>query len=65
MSAKEMAEGIRPQEITGSATAYTGAPTVNTRGEVIQGNNRSDVRYILGLDTFYASAFGILGGHLS
>lgn len=41
-AAKEMAEGIRPQEITGSATAYTGAPTVNTRGEVIQGNNRSD-----------------------
>lgn len=41
-AAMEMAEGIRPQEITGSATAYTGAPTVNTRGEVIQGNNRSD-----------------------
>ncbi len=41
-AAKEMAEGIRPQEITGSATAYTGAPTVNARGEVIQGNNRSD-----------------------
>ena len=41
-AAKEMAEGIRPQEITGSATAYTGAPTVNVRGEVIQGNNRSD-----------------------
>lgn len=41
-AAKEMAEGIRPQEITGSATAYTGAPTVNTRVEVIQGNNRSD-----------------------
>ena len=41
-AAKEIAEGIRPQEITGSATAYTGAPTVNARGEVIQGNNRSD-----------------------
>lgn len=41
-AAMEMAEGIRPQEITDSATAYTGAPTVNTRGEVIQGNNRSD-----------------------
>lgn len=27
-AAKEMAEGIRPQEITGSTTAYTGAPTV-------------------------------------
>lgn len=46
-SAKEIAEGIRPQEITASATAYTGAPTVNTRGEVIQGNNRSDaLRYL-------------------
>lgn len=46
-AAKEMAEGIRPQEITGSATAYTGAPTINSRGEVIQGNNRSDaLRYL-------------------
>ena len=46
-AARDMAEGIRPQEITGSATAYTGAPTVNARGEVIQGNNRSDaLRYL-------------------
>ena len=46
-AAKEMAEGIRPEEITGSVTAYTGAPTVNSRGEVIQGNNRSDaLRYL-------------------
>lgn len=46
-AAKEMAEGIRPKEITGSVTAYTGAPTINTRGEVIQGNNRSDaLRYL-------------------
>ncbi|MGM9861725.1 MAG: hypothetical protein ACI30W_03940, partial [Muribaculaceae bacterium] len=46
-AAKAMAESIRPQEITGSATAYTGAPTINTRGEVIQGNNRSDaLRYL-------------------
>lgn len=42
-AAKEIAEKIRPEEITGSATAYTGAPTVNPRGEVIQGNNRSDM----------------------
>lgn len=48
-SAQQIAEGIRPEEITGSATAYTGAPTVNTRGEVIQGNNRSDaLRYLWG-----------------
>ncbi|MDE6218692.1 MAG: hypothetical protein K2F64_06775, partial [Muribaculaceae bacterium] len=46
-AARDMAEGIRPQEITGSVTAYTGAPTVNSRGEVIQGNNRSDaLRYL-------------------
>lgn len=36
-----MAAHIRPEEITSSVTAYTGAPTVNARGEVIQGNNRS------------------------
>ena len=49
MSAQEIAKGIRPKEITGNATAYTGAPTVNTRGEVIQGNNRSDaLRYLWG-----------------
>lgn len=41
MSARNIAANIRPEEITSSVTAYTGAPTVNTRGEVIQGNNRS------------------------
>ena len=41
MSARRIAANIRPEEITSSVTAYTGAPTVNTRGEVIQGNNRS------------------------
>ena len=41
MSAQKIAANIRPEEITSSVTAYTGAPTVNTRGEVIQGNNRS------------------------
>ncbi len=41
MSARKIAAGIRPEEITSSVTAYTGAPTVNMRGEVIQGNNRS------------------------
>ena len=41
MSARRIAAHIRPEEITSSVTAYTGAPTVNTRGEVIQGNNRS------------------------
>lgn len=42
LSARKIAENIRPEEITSSITAYTGAPTVNERGEVIQGNNRSD-----------------------
>lgn len=41
MSARRIAANIRPEEITSSVTAYTGAPTVNARGEVIQGNNRS------------------------
>ena len=42
LSARKIAENIRPEEITSGITAYTGAPTVNERGEVIQGNNRSD-----------------------
>ncbi len=42
LSARRIAGNIRPEEITGSVTAYTGAPTVNSRGEVIQGNSRSD-----------------------
>ena len=40
LSAQKIAGNIRPEEITSSVTAYTGAPTVNARGEVIQGNNR-------------------------
>ena len=42
LSARKIAGNIRPEEITSSVTAYTGAPTINARGEVIQGNNRSD-----------------------
>lgn len=42
MSSRKIAANMRPEEITTSVTAYTGAPTVNSRGEVIQGNNRSD-----------------------
>ncbi|MCM1079077.1 MAG: strawberry notch C-terminal domain-containing protein [Bacteroidales bacterium] len=42
MSSRKIAANMRPEEITSSVTAYTGAPTVNSRGEVIQGNNRSD-----------------------
>ncbi|MCI6671844.1 MAG: hypothetical protein MSG77_04825 [Prevotella sp.] len=40
-AARKIASSIRPEEITSSVTAYTGAPTTNSRGEVIQGNNRS------------------------
>ena len=41
MAADRMARDIRPEEITGGVTAYTGSPVINSRGEVIQGNNRS------------------------
>lgn len=41
LSAEKIAGSMRPEEITSSVTAFTGAPTVNSRGEVIQGNNRS------------------------
>ena len=41
-ASRQIAANIRPEEVTSSITAYTGAPTVNTRGEVIQGNNRSE-----------------------
>ena len=41
LAANKIASAIRPEEITTSVTAYTGAPSVNSRGEVIQGNNRS------------------------
>lgn len=47
LSARKIAGNIRPEEITSSVTAYTGAPTVNARGEAIQGNNRSDVLRIM------------------
>lgn len=41
-ASRKIAAGINPQEITGGVTAYTGSPSVNARGEVIQGNNRAD-----------------------
>lgn len=42
MSAQKIAGNIRPATITTGETAYVGTPTVNARGEVIQGNSRSD-----------------------
>ena len=38
---EEIAKNIDPEEITVGVTAYQGAPTINSRGEVIQGNNRA------------------------
>lgn len=46
-AAAKIAETMRPEEITSSVTAYTGAPSVNSRGEVIQGNNRSEALRIM------------------
>lgn len=40
-AAEKIAGNINPEEITSSVTAYTGAPSVNRRGETIQGNNRA------------------------
>lgn len=45
--AERIAKNIRPEEITTSITAYTGAPTINSRGEVIQGNNRSEALRVM------------------
>nr|WP_314759724.1 LPD38 domain-containing protein [uncultured Porphyromonas sp.] len=47
LRAESMARNIKPEEITGGATAYTGSPVVNSRGEVIQGNGRSDALRIM------------------
>lgn len=41
MAAEKIAQNIIPQQITEGTTAYQGAPVINTRGEVIQGNNRT------------------------
>lgn len=46
-AAAKIAETMRPKEITSSVTAYTGAPSINSRGEVIQGNNRSEALRIM------------------
>jgi len=38
---KLIAENLRPAEIVEGATAFAGAPIINERGEVIQGNGRA------------------------
>ena len=40
-AAERIARDINPREITEGTTAYTGTPVINSRGEVIQGNNRT------------------------
>lgn len=40
LTPERIARNLRPDEILYGSTAYTGAPVVNQRGEVIQGNGR-------------------------
>ena len=45
-AAREKAQNLDPDQLMYSPIAYTGAPTVNERGEVIQGNGRAEaVKY--------------------
>jgi len=41
MAAQKIAENLNPTQITEGTTAYVGTPITNTRGEIIQGNNRT------------------------
>ncbi len=38
---EKIANGLEPEKVAVGLNAYSGAPVVNARGEVIQGNNRS------------------------
>lgn len=51
---EEIAKNIDPEEITVGVTAYQGAPTINRRGEVIQGNNRAAA-----LREMYSGGYGM------
>lgn len=51
---EEIAKNIDPEEITVGVTAYQGAPTINSRGEVIQGNNRAAA-----LKEMYSGGYGM------
>lgn len=51
---EEIAKNIDPEEITVGVTAYQGAPTINGRGEVIQGNNRAAA-----LREMYSGGYGM------
>lgn len=57
MAARKIAGNINPKEITGEGTAYQfSAPTVNPRGEVVQGDNRADA-----LKEIHISSSALLG----
>lgn len=51
---EEIAKNIDPEEITVGVTAYQGAPTINSRGEMIQGNNRAAA-----LREMYSGGYGM------
>jgi hypothetical protein len=46
----KIAKDINPEEVMQGVTAYSGSPVINSRGEVIQGNNRT-----IGLQKMYES----------
>jgi len=50
----KIAKDIHPEEITGEGGAFTGAPIVNERGEVIQGNGRIASLKVM----YFGNAFG-------
>lgn len=57
MAAEKIASSLNPEEITGDGSAYQfSAPTVNSRGEVIQGNNRSDALKLMWSSPAYEKA---------
>ena len=57
MAAAKIAADMNPEEITGDGSAYQfSAPSVNARGEVIQGNNRSDALKLMWSSNAFAPA---------
>lgn len=47
VTADKHARDIKPELLLGNSSAYSGAPVVNSRGEVIQGNGRADALRIM------------------
>ncbi len=56
IAAQKIAREIDPRLIVGSTRAYEGSPCVNSRGEVIQGNNRSYALRMMYLDGNYTES---------